>query len=200
MRGELEVELRSGKADASQRETLESSLEEVNHLSGIVDDLLYLARLENVNDTTEDVTEVNWHERVNKKFNRLAPLIGKKQIAAINSVDQSLVFTANPAHVDRLLYNLILNAVQYSHDGGTIEIVSRRSTITIVDNGVGIKPEDLEHVTERFYRADPSRNRGQGNVGLGLAIAQGIARKYNIELKIESTVGQGTRVKLVLPS
>jgi signal transduction histidine kinase len=199
LRGELEVELRSGAANDSQRETLESSLEEVNHLSSIVDDLLYLARLENVNDSLLDVTDVDLLERVNKKLSRLAPLITNKKLAVETRVNAGLVLRANPAHIDRLLYNLLLNAAQYSHEGGTIEIYSVDNSLVIQDHGIGIEPGALNHVTERFYRADPSRNREQGNVGLGLAIANGITRRYGIDLKIESQSGQGTRITLVLP-
>jgi signal transduction histidine kinase len=200
LRGELEVELRSGQATDSQRETLESSLEEVKHLSGIVDDLLYLARLENVNDHIGDLIEVALAERVEKKMVRLASLISSKRITVDRNIDPSLSISANPAHIDRLLYNLILNAIQYSHQGGRIIIYSEGRSLIIKDEGIGIKPEDLAHVTERFYRADPSRNREHGNVGLGLAIAHGIARRYNIDLQIVSEPGQGTTVVLVLPT
>jgi signal transduction histidine kinase len=200
LRGELEVELRSGQATESQRETLESSLEEVKHLSGIVDDLLYLARLENVNDHVGDLTEVALAERVEKKMVRLGSLISSKKITVVRNVNASLTLRANPAHIDRLLYNLILNAVQYSHQDGRINIYSEGRSLIIKDEGIGIKPEDLAHVTERFYRADPSRNREQGNVGLGLAIAHGIAKRYGIDLQIESEPGSGTSVMLKLPA
>jgi signal transduction histidine kinase len=199
LRGELEVELRSGDATPSQRETLESSLEEVKHLSGIVDDLLYIARLENVNDSFTEIENVILAEQVENTLQRLSTPIANKELSIHQRVDPALIVDANPAHIARLLYNLILNATQYSHQHGMIDIYSEGRTLIIKDTGIGIAPEALAHVTERFYRADASRNRGQGNVGLGLAIAHGIARRYDIEMKFESEPGRGTSVKLFLP-
>lgn len=198
MRGELEVELRSEDLATSARETLTSTLEEVTHLSGIVDDLLYLARLENVQDDDGE-TVVSIIDRVEKKVGRLATLITKKKLTIETSVDAALSIRANPAHIDRLLYNLILNAIQYTPQGGRINIFTQGPTLHIQDTGIGIDASSLAHVTERFYRADPSRNRGQGNVGLGLAIAKSICDRYNIQLMIVGSIGQGTTVSLGFP-
>jgi two-component system, OmpR family, heavy metal sensor histidine kinase CusS len=200
MRGELEVELRSNAATPSQRETLESALEEVQHLSGIVDDLLYLARLENSADILSGLVDVSIVERVKRQVERLNSAIEKKALRVVLEIDPTLSVRAHPSHLDRLLYNLILNAVQYSHSNGEIQIASSGRELSIRDHGIGIETAALARVTDRFYRADPSRNRGQGNVGLGLAIAQGIARRYDIGLDLQSELGKGTTVLLRFPS
>jgi signal transduction histidine kinase len=199
LRGELEVELRSRPHEVSERETLESCLEEVKHLSVIVDDLLYLARLENVAEAMHDKTDVSMADSISSVTSRLDPLAVKKKISVLQEVSPDISIYASPAYVERMFYNLILNAIQYTPEGGRVEIHSRSNAIEIRDTGVGMSPETIKRVTERFYRADSSRNRDQGNIGLGLAIARGIAERYGLVLSFQSELGKGTRVLITFP-
>lgn len=204
LRGELEVELRSRPHEPSERETLESCLEEVKHLSLIVDDLLYLARIENAAEgTMPDKTEVSLADTVNRVVERLQPLIEKKHLRMLCEVGENLSIYASGSYIDRLIYNLVLNAIQFTPENGTISITSSdrqgQKRLLIRDTGIGMSAEALQHITERFYRADATRNRNQGNVGLGLAIANSITRRYGIEMYLDSELGKGTTVSLLLP-
>ena len=96
-----------------------------------------------------------------------------------------------------IIYNLLSNAVKYSLPGGEISVrVSGEEPpfITVHDNGQGIAPEDIEHIFERFYRADKSRGRDTGGTGLGLAIAKESARIIGAELTVKKPQGTVYRI------
>jgi two-component system sensor histidine kinase BaeS len=102
-----------------------------------------------------------------------------------------------------MLNNLIGNALRHTPSGGAVTISAWREGgqihITVADTGEGISPADLAHIFERFYRGEKSRNRGTGGAGLGLAIAQGIARAHGGMIAVESQVGTGTTFRVTLP-
>jgi two-component system sensor histidine kinase VicK len=99
--------------------------------------------------------------------------------------------------------NVISNAMKYTPDGGRIEIVTYSSDgcviITIDDTGVGIPPEDLPRVFDRFYRVDKARSRESGGTGLGLSIAKEIITLHGGDIEISSKQGVGTKVTITLP-
>lgn len=118
--------------------------------------------------------------------------------------DSPVTIQGDAEHLRRVLTNLIENALRYTHPGGTVKVSARGShegaLLQVSDTGEGIAPEHLPHLTERFYRADPSRARADGGVGLGLAICKTIVEAHQGELKIESEVGKGTTVSIRLPA
>ena len=107
---------------------------------------------------------------------------------------------AEPDLLKTLILNLLDNARKAMPEGGEIRVRQTLTpegfTITIADTGCGMAPEELERITEAFYRVDKSRSRAQGGVGLGLAIAKEIAELHGGTLRFESTPGRGTRVTL----
>lgn len=103
----------------------------------------------------------------------------------------------------RLFLNLLDNATQYTPNGGSLNIRALvdngRATVTVEDNGIGIAPEDLPHVFERFYRVDKARTNGtEGRHGLGLSIALAIAHAHGGDIKAESALGHGSRFIVTL--
>jgi signal transduction histidine kinase len=103
----------------------------------------------------------------------------------------------------RLLWTLVDNAVRYTPSGGRIELSLKtcgsEAHLIVRDNGIGIPEEKLQHVFERFFRADPSRTQAEGS-GLGLAIAKWIADMHQASIAVESTEGSGTTFRVVFPS
>jgi two-component system OmpR family sensor kinase len=103
----------------------------------------------------------------------------------------------------QLLLILIDNALKYTPAGGQVTIGLRHSEtgaeLLVRDTGVGIAPEDVPHVFERFYRADPGRSRDPGGTGLGLPIAQWIVEQHGGKIALESQPGHGTLVSVLLP-
>jgi signal transduction histidine kinase len=103
----------------------------------------------------------------------------------------------------RLLFNLVDNAIKFTPARGTVRVETTNgeaeARIIVADSGIGIPPEHLPHVFQRFYRVDPARGPDMGGTGLGLAIARSIAEAHGGAIAIESDVGVGTRVILTLP-
>ena len=116
---------------------------------------------------------------------------------------ETVALTADADQLRRLLVILLDNALKYTPPGGRIAIGLGRDAatamLTVEDSGVGIAPEHLEHVFERFYRADPGRGRDPGGTGLGLAIARWIVEQHHGAITLESRVGAGTEVRVLLP-
>jgi signal transduction histidine kinase len=100
----------------------------------------------------------------------------------------------------QLLLNLADNALRHTPaEGGTVTLAALPGGFSVTDTGVGIAPEHLPHLTERFYRVDSSRARKDGGTGLGLAICDSLARAHGGSLEIQSREGQGTTVRVMLP-
>jgi len=106
------------------------------------------------------------------------------------------------SELNRLLINLLSNALQHSRAGGTVRVdLERRGReiqLSLQDNGPGIPAEAQRRIFERFHRLDPARSRPQGGTGLGLAIAQAIARRHGGVIRVESTLGHGATFSLRL--
>ena len=122
--------------------------------------------------------------------------------------DVTLQLDAKPAMVeadrqmmDELLYNLCDNAIRYNVHGGSVKLevrpVRNKVIVCVQDTGIGISPENQEHVFERFYRVDKSRSKATGGTGLGLAIVKHIAVKHNAQIELESELGRGTKISVI---
>lgn len=118
--------------------------------------------------------------------------------------DDGLDVSADPVRLRQAIGNLVDNALRHTKSGGTVTIATARTSadvvVTVSDTGDGIPPEHLPHVFDRFYRADPSRNRATGGSGLGLAIVRQIAEAHSGSVEASSVVGAGTTVTLRLPA
>ncbi len=111
---------------------------------------------------------------------------------------------ADPDRVYQVMVNLISNALRFNRARGrvTVSAVSRNGTVqvTVRDTGLGIAPEELPHIWERFHRADTSRARADGGTGLGLAIVRSIVQKHGGTISAESELGQGSAFSFTLPA
>jgi heavy metal sensor kinase len=172
--------------------------EEANRLQSLVEDLLRLAR--------SDAPAVAPRERVDLSSllrdvtDSLAPLAETKGLHLASSVPPGLVLTGDSDSLIRLFVNLLDNAVKYTDQGGIglkADTKDHHLRVAISDTGVGISPEHLPHIFDRFYRADASRaSRG---TGLGLAIALEIAQAHGGTIKVNSRSGAGTTFTVSLP-
>lgn len=122
------------------------------------------------------------------------------QIAA----ESDTAIWGDPTHLQRLMVNLLENAVRHTPAEGEVTLSAQASNggvvVTVADTGEGIAPEHLPHLGERFYRIDAARARMHGGTGLGLAICRSIVDAHHGTLQIASTPGQGTRVTITLPA
>lgn len=130
--------------------------------------------------------------------------------------EETHAINIDPESFLRVLDNLFTNALKYSDSGSFIELCSEYKAvdaadkdslgtsclleITVADNGIGIRPEDLEHIFERSYRASKSRTTGDSSSGLGLAIAKSIVEKHGGSIRCESRLGEGSRFIITIPA
>lgn len=196
IRSRAEVALQQPRGVEEYAEALRGVQRETERLSGIVDNLLLLARA----DSGELPLKV---ERLYLDDIALDAATAARALAQNKGVDLSLPrFDEAPVEGDRGLLRqlamiLLDNAVKFTPAGGTVTVrvvnEDDRPAITVRDTGVGIASRHLPHVFERFYRGDPSRARGEG-AGLGLAIARWIAQQHGAHIDISSSEGEGTEV------
>ncbi|MDR1950315.1 MAG: HAMP domain-containing histidine kinase [Spirochaetaceae bacterium] len=189
-------------------ERLVSCHEEIIRLTALVEDLKLLTSLEweklNLEKTGFDLA-------------RLVRLTAEQFLPAAREKGIEMVFDLRPCPVDadynrlkQVFINLLSNAVKYT-DAGTISLraaplageggpeVGQGWEFTIADTGIGISPEELPHIFERFYRSDKSRSRNTGGAGIGLTIAAAIIRAHGGSIKAESTTGGGSTFRVTLP-
>jgi signal transduction histidine kinase len=114
------------------------------------------------------------------------------------------LISAEMAKLQRVLFNLVQNAIRHTPAAGQILLAIRRTSagvqVDISDTGEGISPEDLPHVFDQFYRGEKSRSRETGGAGLGLAIAKRIIEAHQGQIWVESQPGAGARFSFVLPA
>jgi heavy metal sensor kinase len=200
LRNEAEVALRLPREPEQYRAILEDQLEELERLSRLAERLLFLCREDarvapiarqpvDLRAVAEDVAE---HMRV----------VAEEKGVRIPAEDGApCSIEGDEDLLRRLLFNLVDNAIKFTAAGGNVMIKTARgdgeARITVTDTGIGIAPEDLPHVFQRFYRVDSAS--GQDGTGLGLAIARSIAEAHGGSIAIESTIGVGTRAIVTLP-
>lgn len=119
----------------------------------------------------------------------------------------SLSFEGEPAFVNgnatllsMLFYNLAENGIKACEKGGRVVLGCSENKAYVIDNGKGMTPEQLVHITEPFYRTDKSRSRAEGGAGLGLALCKQIARSHGAQLNITSVLGEGTKAEIIFTS
>ena len=100
--------------------------------------------------------------------------------------------------------NLVDNAIKYTPDGGKVSVDIARNgrnwAVTVKDTGIGIAQEDIPYIFDRFYRVDKARSRATGGTGLGLAIVKDVVQQHNGTITVDSTLGAGTTMRVVLPA
>jgi two-component system, OmpR family, heavy metal sensor histidine kinase CusS len=203
IRGEAEVALARARTVDEYRGVLESSLEEAVRLSDLIGDLLFLARTESplTHLHREPVDLVELLGGVREYYEASAADGGISLTTAVGA--EPVIAELDRTLVQRAVGNLVSNAVAHTPPGGSVVLATNAELATIrievTDTGVGIPPEALPKVFDRFFRVDPSRSQASGGTGLGLAIVQGIMLLHGGKVEIASQPGQGTRVTLRMP-
>ena len=202
LRGGIEIALRAERSPDEYRRVLASSIEEVDQLIRLAEDLLLLSR------STVGPTTV--HQAVDLEPLCLEALEMGVRLAKGKGVNVSMGATA-PATVRgdagalrRALLNLVDNAVKYTPAGGSVVIslerTAERVALGVEDTGIGIDPGDAARIFEPFVRLDAGRSRDTGGSGLGLAIARSIVVAHGGTLELQSRPGGGSRFTIVLPA
>ena len=195
-----EVALMDTNAPKSDlRQALASNLEEANKLEILLNSLLRLSHLES-NGMELHMAKIAVTDLVRLALERVEKSAAAKRIS-INTVSTNGAVAGDEASLIQVLVILLDNAIKYSPVGSTVTITSQAkgndTVVTVSDHGAGIKKEALEHVFDRFYRADNARS-GDNGYGLGLAIAKHIMDLHHGTITLASTHGKGTRASIVL--
>jgi heavy metal sensor kinase len=202
MRAELDVSLMDEDLPPAAREALESTREEVNRMSRIVNNLLTLARVDE-GRLELLMTNVDLSDAIESAARPLRPLANAKQLR-LELTGERCEARADPQRLHQALTNLIENAIKFSQTQGEVTVTSWRRNgevgVTVKDTGPGIPPDARTHVFDRFYRADPARRRDGSGSGLGLSICREIAEAHGGRIWVESEVGKGAAFSLALPS
>ncbi len=200
MQGNLEVLERGAARDPELlHESLTDMRREVGRLIRMTNDLLLLGQSETGIQLRREPVEID--TLLLEVLRELRPLAGGVRLR-LGAEDQALVL-GDRDRLKQALLNLGVNALQHTQPEGTVtlslELQDTRVAIAVADTGAGIAPELLPHVFQRFFRADPSRNRNRGGAGLGLSIVKWIAEAHGGEAHAESTLGVGSTFTLLLP-
>jgi len=175
--------------------------EKTEQLNNLVLSLVESSRGE-INNLKNKKSVVDSKEYFTKVIEGLSSCVDKKQDKFIVSKIPSARLRLEINNIERVLYNLVSNAVKYSNENSTIKVKFKKTsywfTIKVIDNGNGIKKEDLPHVFEKFYKEDKSRSDNQSN-GLGLYIVKQIIEDHGGVITVKSKKGKGTTFTVRLP-
>lgn len=169
------------------------TLKEAKRMNNIIIDMLNLSSIEQNYQKKQDVVKVD--RALIEILDSLEDRIKARNISVITNVAKCET-VGDAKLIDELIRNLIDNAIKYNVDNGKIMITLNESTLTIEDTGIGISKEYQSRVFERFYRVDKGHSKEIGGTGLGLAIVKHICEIYQYELKLESTIGKGTKITI----
>jgi len=202
IKGRIGVTLDRPRTEGAYEETLKDIERETDRLIRLSSNLLYLSRLEQA-ELPHDLRQLDLGELLDTIAEQIRPMTDARDIALRLDLAPDLVTRGDFDHLTRLFLNLLDNAVKYTPHGGQVTVGAARQAaqirVTISDTGSGIPTEALPHLFERFYRVADDRSRETGGAGLGLAIADEIARAHSGMLTVQSEVGQGTTFTVVLP-
>ena len=201
MRASAEVAQRVTQPNPQQASLMKNIVEEVDHMTQLVEDLLLLSRLDSHQLKIEKQPQ-DLAARISELARHFEPLANARQVTFVNQVRSGKV-QADITRLRQVIIILLDNALRHTPAGGTIIIQSsaegRNQRIVISDNGEGIDPQHLPHLFERFYQVESTRGKEQKGNGLGLSIAKSLVELQDGQISITSQQGQGTSIHILLP-
>ena len=198
IQGYLETLLDGGIHDPSIQTTyLERAVKNVERLNTIVEDLEVISRLES-GELILEMQNFDIRALTDEVFEELEMKAEERGIKLCfkPGADQHFKVRADRESVRQVLVNLVNNSIKYGNEGGTTKVgfydMDRNILVEVADNGIGIPPEQINHVFERFYRVDKSRSRERGGSGLGLSIVKHIIEAHHQTINVRSTYNLGS--------
>jgi heavy metal sensor kinase len=202
LRGELEGMVEDPQLDADLRGRLAGLLEEAIHLSKIVNQLFTLSKLDS-GEPRKDWTRFDLAELAKTTADQMSLLAEDKKISLFCEAGQPAYVQGDRSRIKQVIVNLLDNAIKYTPANGKVQVnvhgVNGHAVLEVQDSGIGIAPEALPHVFERFYRVDKTRPANDESAGLGLSIVKAICTAHGAEVEASSTPGAGSRFLVKLP-
>ena len=198
IRGSLEA-LRDGVVTEQEdvQEFHEQMYRESLFLQRLINDLLDLSRLQNT-DFPIEKAPLNMVDVIHDAVRSSRQLGAEKRLQITSSVDEDCyMLNGDYGRLRQMLMVFLHNSIKFSPEGSELRLELEGNRLRIIDHGCGIKPEDVPHAFDRFYKARNEHNKSGS--GLGLAIAKQIAQRHDMELELTSKVGEGTTITVVLP-
>ena len=188
-----------------RRSFVSKVLRNATRLGNLAEDLASVARIE-MGELSMVLKPFNLIELTEEVIESLESLAANRNVTLRSAVQAGLPpIIADRSRISQVLSNLIDNGIKYSLEGGQVEVIARplpegSVKISIVDDGIGIAPEHIPRLTERFFRVETSRSSKLGGTGLGLAIVKHILGAHGSQLMIESLLGSGSTFGFTLPT
>ncbi len=204
IKGALETVIEYPTLDTEIRDNfLHMAVEECDRMTRIVSDLLVLSRLDN-NRTAWKLEAFSPARFLDHIYDVMTAEAKNRNHTFTKSYPEDMpLVTGDREKLQQVIINVVSNAMKYTSDGGVIDLAASPLgagvEIVVTDNGMGIPEEDLPRLFERFYRVEKARSSDAGGSGLGLAIAKEILDAHGGTIRVESTVGEGTRMIIYLP-
>jgi signal transduction histidine kinase len=197
IRGIAEMSLLKEKSIDAYKDMAVSTIEECDTLIGMINTMLDITEAEaGVNGVKAEEFELV--TLIREACELFRPITEEKKINLKTDLPESLTFKSDRKKIQRIVMNLLENAIKYTPADGTVAISAAAQNgeirIDFEDTGMGISENDLPHIFERFYRCD--RSRSQGGVGLGLSLVKAYTESMNGAIQVESTLNQGSRFAL----
>jgi two-component system, OmpR family, phosphate regulon sensor histidine kinase PhoR len=203
IRGYAET-LRDGALDEppTARRFTERILNQCQRLQELLDDLLTLSRLEGLASSLE-LEPVDLQALIRRAVELLSPAAREKQVEIEVEDPPAIRLQGDADGMERLLLNLLGNAIKYNRPEGKVTVrllqVDGWAILEVSDTGIGVPPEAIPRIFERFYRVDKGRAREEGGTGLGLAIVKHVAQAHGGQVEVESRLGRGSTFRVRLP-
>lgn len=203
LKGETELALRRPRRAEEYRDVLESSLEEIDRMTRIVDELFFLSRAD-LGEVKMESLPVRLETLVEDMARQAALLAQDTTVEVVLGPVTPCTILGDELRLRELLLNLVDNAIKYSRPGGKVELGlechGSAARLTVSDQGIGIEPDALSRIFDRFYRADSARAHVKKGTGLGLSICKWIAEVHHGRIEVRSTAGHGATFSVILPA
>jgi heavy metal sensor kinase len=200
MRGLAEVTLTTGKSLSEYRGMAASTVEECDRLLGMINTMLEISEFE-AGVATLNMTNVDIASLIEEACDLFRPLAEDKGVVIKTKASPQLLVSADKSKLQRVVTNLLDNAIKYTSSGGTITVSVKKErnkvVISFQDTGIGIAADDIPRIFDRFYRADKSRS--EPGAGLGLSLVMAIIQAHKGNIQVSSSPGEGSLFTLVLP-
>lgn len=202
LRGEIELAMLQPSSGERSLSRLASQLEEIDKLKRLIDRTLMLARAE-AGEIPLTMARVDLGALAAELVDQLGPVAEARALDLRYAASGEVVVVGDAEWLKRLLLNLLDNAIKFTPTGGSVSVAvvpeGGVARLTVQDTGVGIAPEVMPHIFERFFRADPARSPGIGGVGLGLSLVKWIADRHHGRIDVQSEPGRGSTFTVRLP-
>ncbi len=191
-----------GAVPESLRHYFDLMEEQTGRMRNLVEDLLILSQLESSQNLPQE-TQVDVSALLSTVQSEAQSLSGGRHQVIIDYTEPGLALRGSRDELHSAFGNLVNNAIRYTPEGGEIRIRwqlrGKEAVFSVQDTGIGIEPQHIPRLTERFYRVDRSRSRETGGTGLGLSIVKHILTRHQARLEIQSVLGKGSTFSAVFP-